>query len=198
MRSRSRRWWLARALGRSRLVRRIDRVEAWAVVAGLVVVLVAALYCSTVSDDIYAARSRAIAAEASTRHQAEAVATAASTPDKKAAQQATQRHTVHIQWLFQNATHDEVVKLDHAVKAGDHVPVWLDDRGNATTPPLTDADARADAVGGAILLWILVASTILGGVALLRRVLNRFRYRSWDRGLRWLLVDGGGPGAHHR
>ena len=179
-------------------MRRVDRVEAWAVIAGVILVLLAAQYCSTVSDAIFASRSQTFAAEASTKHQADAVATAASTPDAKTAQQALQRYTAHIQWLAQNATHDEVVKLDHAVKAGDHVPVWLDDRGNATTPPLTNADAKADAVGGAVLLWVLVASSLAGGVALLRRVLNRFRYRSWDRGLRWLLVDGGGPGAHHR
>lgn len=196
--SRSRRWWLARALGRSRLVRPVDRVEAWAVIAGLVLVLLAAQYCSIVSDGIYASRSQTIAAQASSRHQADAVATAASTPDAKTAQQAVQRYTVHIQWLAQNATHDKTVKLDHAVTAGDHVPVWLDDRGNATSPPLTNADAKADAVGGAVLLWVLAASLIAGGVVVLRRVLNRLRYRSWDRGLRWLLVDGGGPGAHHR
>jgi dipeptidyl aminopeptidase/acylaminoacyl peptidase len=194
-----RRWWLVRALGRSRVVRAVDRVEAFAVVASLAMVVSAALYCATLADSFYASRSHTVAVEAATRHLVDATAVAASTADPKTVQQAVQRYTVHVRWLAQNVTREKDLRLDHAVKAGDHVPVWLDDRGNATTPPLTDVGAHGDAVGAAALLWVLVTSVIGGAVVLLRRLLNGVRYRSWDRALQWLLVDnGGGPSAHSR
>jgi dipeptidyl aminopeptidase/acylaminoacyl peptidase len=196
MNVRPRRWWLVPALGRSRVVRAVDRVEALVVVASLALVLFAALYCSSLADAFYTSRSHTVAAEAATHHRIDATATAASTAEPKTVQQAIQRYTVHVRWLAQNVTREKDLTLDHAVKAGDHVPVWLDDRGNATAPPLTDADAHGDAVGAAALLWVVATSVIAASVFVLRRLLNGVRYRSWDRALQWLLVDnGGGPSA---
>ena len=129
MNVRPRRWWLVPALGRSRVVRAVDRVEALVVVASLALVLFAALYCSSLADAFYTSRSHTVAAEAATHHRIDATATAASTAEPKTVQQAIQRYTVHVRWLAQNVTREKDLTLDHAVKAGDHVPVWLDDRG---------------------------------------------------------------------
>jgi hypothetical protein len=189
-----RRWWLVRALGRNHMVRAVDRVEALAVLAGVLLVAMVGLQCSSISDSVYASRSRTIAAEAATRHQVEATVVTDSTADAKTTQQSAQRYSTQIRWFAQNTSRDKVVKLAQPVKAGDHVPVWLDEHGNASTPPRTDADARADAVGAVALLLALAAGLAFGAVALLRWLLDRLRYRSWDRGLHWLLVEnGGGP-----
>jgi hypothetical protein len=188
-----RRWWGVRALLGHPLARRVDRFEAWVVVSGIVLLIVAAFGAAHVHDELYADRSRAVAVEAATRHQVEATAVETSRAKPTGpAQGAPLNQTVRVEWFAQNTTHSAVATVDHPVKAGSHVPIFVDDRGQVSRPPQTDANAQADANGLAILLWLLSLAAIATVGAVIRRALNRVRHRGWDRELVTLINDGGG------
>jgi len=186
------RWWTVRVFRRSALARTADRVEAWAVAAGIVMLLVAAYPAWVVGQTGYAARSHAIAAEAASHHPVEATALGNSRSEPSISESVETTFVVDVRWFAQNATHDAVAKVDHPVKAGDHVGIWLNDAGKVTTPPLTDADARIAAIGTVALLWLTMAAMVGAAFAMLRKVLDGARDRGWDRGLRELVGNGGG------
>jgi hypothetical protein len=189
------RWWTVRVFGRTSLARAADRVEAWAVVVGVVMLLVAAYPAWAVGQAGYAARSHAIAAEAASDHPVEATALGNSRSQPSVSESVDTTFVVDVRWFAQNATHDAVAKVDHPVKAGDHVGIWLDGEGNVTTPPLTDADARITAIGTVALLWLTMAAMVGAAFAMLRKVLDGSRDRGWDRGLRELVGNGGGSAS---
>jgi hypothetical protein len=188
-----RRWWATCGLRRNPLVRRVDRVQAWSLVAGIVVLVIAAQQASAYSATVYAARSHDVVVESAKRHAVEATALADSTSSAKGPASATRLvYSDHVQWFEKNATHDDVVKIDRPVKAGDRVGIWLDDQGKVTSAPPTDDGAHADAIGVAALLWLLCLAIVTGALEILRRVLDRARRRAWDRELRLLVDNGGG------
>jgi hypothetical protein len=190
---RRRRWWVVRALRGHPLARLVDRLEALAVVAAIVLVAGAVFAALACHDVVYASRSETIAAEATARHPVEATAIHADKPKPRGPGPAsTAQYSVHVEWFAQNATRDGVVKADRVLKPGDRLRIWVDDRGEVTRAPRTDADARADAAVVSVLLWLLCAAVVAGAMAALRRALDRVRYRGWDRSLRLLIEDSGG------
>jgi hypothetical protein len=191
------RWWAACAFGRTALARSADRVQAWAVVAGLLVAIAATYPAAAAGQLGYASRSQDIAAQAATHHPVEATALGNSTPDPALSESTSTESTsttfqVHVGWTAQNVSHDAMTKIEQPVKAGAQVRIWLDDKGKLTTAPPTAADARVDAIGTAVLAWMAMVLLIGGALAVLRSVLGRSRNREWDRGLRELVDNGGG------
>ena len=186
------RWWTVRVSGRTSLARAADRVEAWAAAVGIVMLLVAAYPAWAVGQAGYAARSHAIAAEAASDHPVDATALGNSKTEPSISESVESTFLVDVRWFAQNATHDAVAKVDHPVKAGDHVGIWLNDAGKVTTPPLTEADAGITAIGTVALLWLTMAGMVGAAFAMLRKVLDGARERGWDRGLRELVGNGGG------
>lgn len=184
--------WTQRAFGRTPLARRADRIEAWAVFVVLVLSVMAVFPAVLLGEAGYAARSHTSAAEASSRHRVDAVAVGNAKTDPTMSDSAPAKFSVPVRWFAQNASRDAEVKIDRPVKAGDHVPIWVNDRGKVTTAPLTDDDVHVVAIGTAALVW-LVAVILLGGAfAVLHRALDRSRNRGWDRGLHELVGNGGG------
>jgi hypothetical protein len=186
------RWWTVRVFGRTSLARAADRMEAWAVAVVMVMLLVAAYPAWAVGQAGYAARSHAIAAEAASHHPVDSTALGNSRSEPSISESVETTFVVDVRWFAQNATHDAVAKVDHPVKAGDHVDIWLNDKGHVTTPPLTDADARITAIGTVALLWLTMAAMVGAAFAMLRKVLDGSRERGWDRSLRELVGNGGG------
>ena len=188
-----RRWWGVRALFGHPLARRVDRLEALVAVAALVLLIAAAFGAAHAHDELYNDRSRAIAAEAATRHPVEATAVEAGQAKRTGpAQGAPLAYTVRVQWFAKNTTRSAVITVDHEVAAGGHVPIFVDDDGHVSRPPQTDANAQADANGLAILLWLLCLAAVAAAGVVIRRTLNRVRHRGWDRELVSLIEDGGG------
>ena len=146
-----------------------------------------------VDRSVYAARSATIAAETQARHPVEAVAVS---PSTVSAQGVILAYATQVQWPMGTSVRDKVIRMDHPVKAGDRVRVWIDDEGNATTPPPTNIDARGDSIGAAALLWLAVLFGCSLFLAVLRRVLDALRYQSWDRELHALADDGRGRATH--
>jgi hypothetical protein len=186
------RWWTTRAFGRHPLARGADRVEAWAIVVGILMLIVAVYPAMGVGQLGYAARSHAIAVEAATRHPVEATAVGTSRSDPSMSDSTTATFLVPVRWLAQNTTHDATTKVEQPVKAGDKVRIWLDDEGRITSAPLTEADARIEMIGTVVLSWLLACAMVGGAFVVLRRALHRSRDRGWERGLLELVDNGGG------
>jgi hypothetical protein len=188
-----RQWWVLRALRGHPLTRRIDRLEALAYVMGVILLSAAVFAAVGWHDAMYASRSRTIAAETAALHPVDATAVAAGKPKPTGpGGAAPTRYSVHVEWFAQNATRDGVIRVDHAVKAGEHVRIWLDGQGKVARSPQSSGTANLDAVTMAALLWMVCAALVAGALAALRRVLNGIRHRDWDRNLRLLIEDAGG------
>jgi hypothetical protein len=187
-----RRWWLLRAVCRHPLTRLVDRVEAGVVTVAAALVMLSTCWVVGLHDTVYAQRSRTIAAEAATRHPVQATAIELSRSGARQPGTGTPTYFVRVEWFADAATREDVIETNRAAEAGDRMRIWLDREGRVTDPPSTNTDARADALGVAALLWLVSAAMIVGAVAILRQVLDRCRYRGWDRTLRLLIDDGGG------
>lgn len=157
-----------------------------------VLLALVAYWCVGLGHVIDAERAALFAREAATRHSAEATAVSAA---KAPTPTQAPGYTVHVQWVSQNVTHDDVMRVSRDVRPGDKVPVWLDEQGKLTQAPRTAADATADAVASAVLLWLVALSAVVGALYGLRRLVDRARYRAWDRDLHRLLVDNDGGWA---
>jgi hypothetical protein len=195
MRGYRRRWWLSGVFTSNPLARGVDRAEGWAVGVALAVVIGAVPVSIDVSQAIQASEAKTIAAAAATRHPVDAVAVTAT--EAKTRGTAT-TYWAHLQWFDRSVTHQDTVRVPQPMKAGDRIPIWVDDdTGNRTAPPRTEADARAGGVGAGLMLWLMTAGLTGGALSLMRRLLDRMRYRRWDRDLRVLVGDSGGSNAHN-
>jgi hypothetical protein len=183
-----RRWWTACALRRSPLIRRIDRIEAAAVLVALLLVLLAVPHASSVGHKIFAGEAEKIAVQSATRRPVEAIATQPSAP-QSGRPAAT---SVAVRWFADNQTHDKVIPIDRPIRAGERVDIWLDNRGNITPPVRSIDDAKRDALVTAVAAWIAFAALCAGAVVAMRHVLDRCRYRRWERDIRILVENDGG------
>jgi hypothetical protein len=186
------RWWAACAFGRTPLARTADRIQARAIVVAMVLSIAVIYPAVSVGHLGYAVRSHTIAAEAAGRHAVEATALGDSIADPAQTESASTTFLAHVRWTAQDVMHDTTTKVDQPVKAGEQVRIWLDEQGKVTTAPLTDVDARIDAIGTAALLWLTMAAFIGAAMTGLWSVLGRGRNREWDRSLRELVGNGGG------
>jgi hypothetical protein len=186
------RWWAAGAFGRSPLARAADRVEAWVLVLGALLLVAAAYPAVAVGHIGYDARSRTIAAEAAARHPVDAVALGSGRADPTMSESTTTTFLVNVRWHAKSATHEATVRADRPAKSGDHLRIWLDNKGAVTSPPLTASDLRTEMFGTVALAWLLMAVMIGGAFAVARKALDRSRNRGWDRGLMELVDNGGG------
>jgi hypothetical protein len=186
------RWWTACAFGRTPLARTADRIQVWAVLGGLLVAIATAVPALTVGHMGYAARSHTVAAESASRHPVEATALDHGTAAPTQTESISTTFLVHVRWTAQNIVHEGVTQAEQPVKAGEQVRIWLTDDGKMTTPPLTDSDARIDAIGTVALVWLAMVAVVGVALAALLQVLRRSRGREWDRGLQDLVDNGGG------
>lgn len=172
--------WYRRALGGSPLVRFVDRLEAFAVFGVLITALAVIPVAIAAGGIAYDAGMRTAEAEAKSRHSVQALVvegvglpTDLDTPAY-----------VQVQWNEGAQTRTERVAAPATVKPGDHMTVWLDDENTVVTAPQKTTDAEINAVAVAVTIWV----TVVAGGALaafgVRRGLDGFRDRAWDRELR--------------
>ena len=117
--SNQRRWWTACALRRSPLIRRIDRIEAGAVLVALLLVFFAVRHASSLGHKVFAGEAEQIALESASRHPVDAIAMQPSAP-QSGRPVAT---SVPVRWFADNQTHDKVIPIDRPVRAGEHVHI---------------------------------------------------------------------------
>jgi hypothetical protein len=189
------RCWMARALSGNRLVRRVDRLEAAVALLAVIFAAIAIPFAVDFGHTAYATRAHRYAAEAAMKHPIDAIAMT----DSVSGDRPPSSSSVHVQWFADNETRDKVIRVPRSVTAGDHVRIWVNDEGDATSAPRTRTDAWVDAVVEAVAEWLALASLCAISVAVLRRLLDRARYRRWDRDFRLLVDvdDGGGKATHN-
>ncbi len=186
------RWWVGCAFARPPLARATDRIQAWAVITGMALLVAAAYPALSVGHLGYAVRAREIAVEAAHRHPVEATALDDSVIDPAEVDSTSTTFLAPVRWTTRGGVHDTTAKVDGPVRTGDTVRIWLDDQGELTAPPLTDEDARVDALATTALVWLTMAAIVIGALLGLRSTIGRARDRSWDRSLRELVDNGGG------
>lgn len=171
--------------GRNPLVRLGDRVEAALLMLLVAGALLTIPFAAAFGSDTHAAQSARAAVERTTHHQATAVSLdpapnqAYSTEGAGALADQT---TVAAAWSDAHGMrHTGQVTADAGSPAGTRVPVWLDERGELTTEPLSPATTVADGVFAAILLWVGVTGTLALLYLVARLLLDRRRMAAWDR-----------------
>ncbi|WP_443677846.1 Rv1733c family protein [Mycolicibacterium baixiangningiae] len=182
-----------RRLAGGPLVRLVDRVEAGAALTAAALLIVAGFFAAQVSTSVRTDHMHAVGMDAANRHPIEAVALERS---QVKPQRPITTFTVPVQWFANGGTRDKTVEIQHPVKAGDRVRLWIDAQGNAVSAPRSEADARASGVGAGLGFWLLSLCVVATALVVLRRALNRVRYRAWDRGLLLLVGKGGGSTAY--
>jgi hypothetical protein len=177
--------WLWRTLRpRQPLVRACDRFEAAVLIAMVLGVLLAFPISAAVGSEVYGEQRTVAAAQQATRHPGTAVALTDAPSQATRFDGSTAHGTalVNARWeASPGEIREGLVIADNGTVAGDHVPVWLTTEGIPMPAPMTGSDAGAVGVGVAVALW-LGAATGLGLVFwIVRRALNGYREREWER-----------------
>ncbi|RDH79544.1 hypothetical protein DVS77_04790 [Mycolicibacterium moriokaense] len=163
-------------------------MEAWTIVLVLAALIGTIPVAIDIARNVHGAASAAIEVEAATRHPVEAETLGASHSRSDGSEIS---RWVHVRWFDGRSTRDDDVEVAEPVKPGQRLPIWVDENGEITSAPRTAVDARADGVAAGLMLWLTVAALAGGGLRLLRRLLDRYRYRSWERDLQVLVENGG-------
>jgi nitrate reductase gamma subunit len=171
--------------GRNPLTRLGDRVEAALLLLAVLGGLLALLFAAAFGSDTYAAQTARAAQERTTRHPATAVSLAAAPSQSYSTDGAgapADQTTVPAAWFdARGARHTGDVLADAGSPAGTHLSVWLDQRGELTTEPLSPSTSAADGVFAAILLWVAITGALTGVYGIGRFAVNRLHSAAWDR-----------------
>lgn len=178
--------WRLRALGFNPLVRLVDRLEALVVLGVLVTALVAFPVAMSAGSLVYESGMRTANEQAHSRHSVDALVVEGSGLPADVDSPADTPAYVRVQWRDGTKTRTEQVLSPTTVKAGDQMPVWLDDGGKVVAAPLKPGDAKLNAVVAAGTIWVsLVLSSALVAY-LIHRGLDRSRDRAWEHELHLL------------
>ena len=179
--------WFRCLSGRNPLVRVSDRIEAAALLVFVVVALLAAPMAGAMGTAAHDSLAHQYATDRAARHQVPATVTADSTLAPRAYEEP---FLTPIRWEFAGGAHTGEARTYH-MKAGEHVTIWIDARGDRTTKPLTDESAATEAVVTGFGLWFATVGVAAAIWTVLRLRLNRSRYAAWDRELDDLADNGG-------
>jgi hypothetical protein len=182
------RTWLRRATSANPIIRRSDRIEVLAYALVLLVVALAVPLCVDVGKAVNQVRERTVITQDGSRHAVQAVAVADSVgPGKEATAQ-----SVKVRWVAGTTPHTDSVPVEHPVKAGEPLKVWVDAHGKLTPSPVESSGGPAEAVGTGIGLWLFIAAAAVALAAAAHVALDRHRRRGWDQALEILIRNDGG------
>ncbi len=175
---------LARLLrpGGNPLARGADRLEAAVLVLAMTIAVVLVPVMLTLGSLTFASLSDQAERQAATRHEFVAVLL----QDAPAAVVGRGgavggRSVVRAQWRMPaGGVRTGQVEVVNGSKAGQEVPVWLDDSGQPVDPPLSTESVVAEAVAVAVLGWLVAAGLLTLACYGLHAALQRRRYRAWD------------------
>jgi hypothetical protein len=153
----------------------------------MLVVLAAAACAGALGTAVHDARSRVYVAQAQTRHAVIARATDDSTIVLGVDDDTVTR--VNARWQVDGAEHAGSFTLDHAVKTGDPLKIWVGRDGNRVDAPTPTSRAGVEAVGVAYAVWQTVAFAVAGLIWWGRSRLDRLRDSAWEHDIRCLVDD---------
>lgn len=172
-------WPLLRTFRRNPLVRRSDRIEALIVMLALLLSLAALPVTAVVGATTYAASARAHEREMRAGHWVTATV-------EEAGATAMGLTVVQAKWEVAAGARAGTIELAGQVGKGDHVRIWLDNKGNPAESPGPAWLAAAEALGTASMTLLLVWSLLGIVVASVRFRLDRARDSAWERDLECL------------
>lgn len=182
-------WRLAHGLGRNPLLRTSDRIETVVLLLAVAVSLIVVPIAGTIGTAVYDARGRVYAEEAHSRYPVTATVVGESTAAVRENMAAT---VVQIRWRTEGGEHTDAFALDHAVKTGDLINIWVNGQGNRVRPPTPTSQAGVEGALAGVMVWLGVVVAVSTLFATVRLWLNRLRYAGWDRGIRSLAGNDGG------
>ncbi|PXY22318.1 Rv1733c family protein [Prauserella muralis] len=183
---RAARFWRWLHPGRNPLSRPGDRLQARLFVVLLLLVLLAVPVAASVGSETYAGRMEVAERDADAKHRATAVLLA----DAPVSMGVGELETTPVRARWQTpdgTTRTGEVAAYRGSTTGSRIPVWLDDEGNLTTPPVTTAAAATDGVSVGISVWLAVAGVCAAVFAAVHGVLHRLRLAQWARD--WARVE---------
>ncbi len=181
-------WWV-RVWGTNPLVRTSDRFEALVGILTVLVIVVAAPFAAAVGTSVHDSRSRSVLEQAQNTGQVTAIAVGRGTVVPQTSGVAFVARTT---WKAGGRDHTEVIDWPDRAKVGDRQTIWVDAKGDLTSPPPSQDRAVADAVGAGLGVWIGVAGIAAASGYLARRRLDRWRYAQWEREITTTLAGGDG------
>ncbi|MER7055144.1 MULTISPECIES: hypothetical protein [unclassified Streptomyces] len=186
MRTRVRGW----RLRRNPLRRRSDVVEAWAVLAVVVLLSAGAPLLGAVAARWGHGEARAVAAQQRAERHRVSAAVTGETPHTLPSVEAGGRHSYRttVRWSTPGGTERSTsARVPAGTRHGDTVDVWLDSRGRSVPPPADGAAVRQHSVAVGACTTIGAALTVLLAHRAVRTVLLRRRMAGWDRD--WALTE---------
>ncbi|HEX7827168.1 MAG TPA: hypothetical protein VF477_19860 [Mycobacterium sp.] len=186
--------WYFHALGFNPLIRTTDRLEALAVLGAFITALIAIPVAGQAGDVVYASAAHTADLQSRDRHpvQAQVLAGSGRMPADVESSASGGPTSITAQWHEGTKVRTEQIASTSMAKAGDTLTIWLDDTGKVVTAPLTKDDAELSAAVASGTVWVALVAFGALAVFLIRRVLDRARYRSWERELHLLAYNDDG------
>ncbi|MFE7896834.1 hypothetical protein ACFU3E_04675 [Streptomyces sp. NPDC057424] len=176
------RWWRWR---RNALKRRVDVVEAWVVLAGWVLALLAGLVAGLMAAGTV---ERAVERQRAESRQVQAVVVEDAPGPSPARVASDHRVWGKVQWTAPDgSTHREEARVAPRAPAGSTISLWVNRSGDITSPPVSSGEAWLHTAMGGALTGFFAGGAVLGATCLSRLAFDRRRMAQWDA--EWERMD---------
>jgi hypothetical protein len=180
-------WWVVRAFGSNRLLRRTDRIEAILTVIAIVAAVAVIPVAAAVGAAVYGSHAKLYADEAQTRH---SVAATVIELDVGTSQPHITARAVRARWQAGGEEHTGWFRTGSTANVGDQLQIWVNNDGEKSARPMPTSQAWIDAVAAGAGIWFAAALALAALAAMTRSPLNRIRSAQWEREIK-SLADGG-------
>jgi hypothetical protein len=175
-------------LGSGPLKRTSDRLEFLARVVLTSVLLLAVAIALAVATASYAQGRSEVATQAAEREQVVAELLDDAAAQKPGSEGLSDVARAAAVWTAPSGVeHMAAISVPVRAKAGSTQAIWIDRNGDRTTRPLSSGDVVGQAVGTALLTYLLISMVAIGAYRLLRTQLDRSRSRRWAA--EWAVVE---------
>lgn len=160
-----------------------DRAESAVLVLGFVIAMLAVPVAGAAGSEIYALQSARVAVDQATKSRTDAVLIEDAPPAVGMSERsgAVEAAPVLATWRSRDGSpRGGEVQASRGAEKGAVVPIWIDESGAATEPPMTSEGAAIDAVFLGLLLWSAVAGAMAALYSAARFAHKRVRMRRWS------------------
>lgn len=174
-------WW-SRVVGHNPLVRRGDRVAAWASIITALVIAAAAPIAGFIATSVHDSRTQTYAEQAESSHQVSATAL----EDSKTTLgpgPADVSFVVRAEWRLDGRHYSDVVDWQGRAKVGDRQGIWVDEQGRQVQQPPSSESADNDAVAIGFTLWFAVMSIAIAIAYFVSWRVDCHHDAGWERDL---------------
>jgi hypothetical protein len=188
--------FVARAFGRNPLLRWTDRVEACAILLATLLAIGLAPVCIAEGAGVARSHARLYAARSQACHTVTASVVETGLQPHLSR---TTTQSVLAMWIVGDdgarggerlVGHTAWVKGDHALKAADHLEIWVDGAGAPVDPPTPSFQAGLDGFVFGFGFWGLATVALMAGVVFVRSPLNRIRRVQLEREIKGFASGG--------